>query len=177
EMHGGRIAALSGGSGRGSTFTLHLPAAADSARPAPPPLAAAATGRRVMIVDDNADAAHSLPLLLDIEGHHTLTVNSGAQAPAAAATCEPELVLLDIGLPDISGYDVAQRLRATMPDVRLIAVSGYGQASDRARSAAAGFDAHLVKPLEFDALKAALGAAPARAENAAFAAGSPAPAR
>jgi len=160
DMHGGRIAAHSAGTGQGSTFTLHLPLATDPPAAPPAPIAAPASARRVLIVDDNDDAAHSLALLLEIEGHRTLTVNSGEGALAEAPAFAPQLVLLDIGLPDISGYDVAQRLRAAMPHVRLIAVSGYGQASDRARSAAAGFDAHLVKPLELDALKAALAETP-----------------
>ena len=156
EMHGGSVSASSAGAGRGAAFTVRLPMAADvdasTAGTAPGPNAA----RRVLIVDDNDDAAQSLSLLLDIAGHRTLAVNSGRAALEVFGTFAPQVALLDIGLPDTSGYDVAQRLRALAPQVRLVAISGYGQPEDRARSALAGFDAHLVKPIDLDMLLHAL---------------------
>jgi len=111
---------------------------------------------RVLIVDDNRDAADSLAMLLQFEGRQTLCAYSGEAALQQVATFEPQLVLLDIGLPGLDGYEVARRLKADFPKLRVIALSGYGQVEDRQRSAAAGFDAHLVKPVDLDALKRAL---------------------
>jgi PAS domain S-box-containing protein len=156
ELHGGSVAASSPGVGRGATFTIRLPlveppaAVTRAAEPQPDAL------MRVLIVDDNRDAADSLALLLQFEGRQTLCVYSGEEALQAVAAFDPQLVLLDIGLPGIDGYEVARRLRAAASDLRVIALSGYGQIEDRQRSAAAGFDAHLVKPVDLDALKHAL---------------------
>jgi two-component system CheB/CheR fusion protein len=108
---------------------------------------------RVMIVDDNRDAADSLSMLLQFEGRHTLCAYSGEQALEDVAAFDPQIVLLDIGLPGLDGYEVARRLKSIAPRVHLIALSGYGQLEDRQRSAAAGFDAHMVKPVDLDALK------------------------
>jgi PAS domain S-box-containing protein len=156
ELHGGSVAASSPGVGRGATFTIRLPlveppaAVTRAAEPQPDAL------MRVLIVDDNRDAADSLALLLQFEGRQTLCVYSGEEALQVVAAFDPQLVLLDIGLPGIDGYEVARRLRAAASDLRVIALSGYGQIEDRQRSAAAGFDAHLVKPVDLDALKHAL---------------------
>jgi signal transduction histidine kinase len=150
EMHGGQVSARSEGLGRGSTFELRLPRA-----PAPAvadAVAASANGsaRRVMIVDDNVDAADSLALLLGLEGHETECSYSAAAALQRVSAFAPEVVLLDIGLPDIDGYEVARRLRA-LPGgaaITLIAITGYGQAEDRERALASGFQTHLVKPVD-----------------------------
>jgi signal transduction histidine kinase len=156
EMHGGTVVASSPGWDRGSTFALRIPIAER------PMVAAAAAPRqpdsllRVLIVDDNRDAADSLAMLLQFEGRQTLCAYSGEAALQQVATFEPQLVLLDIGLPGLDGYEVARRLKADFPKLRVIALSGYGQVEDRQRSAAAGFDAHLVKPVDLDALKRAL---------------------
>jgi signal transduction histidine kinase len=158
EMHGGSVVASSPGWDRGATLTMRIPIAE---RPA----VAAATAQqqpdsllRVLIVDDNRDAADSLAMLLQFEGRQTLCAYSGEAALQQVATFEPQLVLLDIGLPGLDGYEVARRLKADFPKLRVIALSGYGQVEDRQRSAAAGFDAHLVKPVDLDALKRALSA-------------------
>jgi CheY-like chemotaxis protein len=115
--------------------------------------------RRILVVDDNVDAAASLAMLLQLDGHATLVAHSGAEALAAVSRFAPECVFLDIGLPDLSGYDVARRL-CSMPGLeprpRLIALTGWGQEEDRARSREAGFDAHLVKPVDPADLGAAL---------------------
>jgi CheY-like chemotaxis protein/anti-sigma regulatory factor (Ser/Thr protein kinase) len=154
EMHGGTVSASSAGWERGSTFTLRIPLAESSAMPAKVPVPARADALlRVMIVDDNRDAADSLAMLLQFEGRRTLCAYSGEQALQDFAPFDPQLVLLDIGLPGLDGYEVARRLKAIAPELRVIALSGYGQLEDRQRSAAAGFDAHLVKPVDLDALK------------------------
>jgi signal transduction histidine kinase len=156
EMHGGSVVASSPGWDRGATFTMRLPIAER------PMVAAAATPQksdsllRVLIVDDNRDAADSLAMLLQFDGRQTLCAYSGEAALQQVAAFEPQLVLLDIGLPGLDGYEVARRLKADFPKLRVIALSGYGQVEDRQRSAAAGFDAHLVKPVDLEALKRAL---------------------
>lgn len=157
EMHGGSVVASSAGPGRGATFTMRLPLADRPATTAPPPAIARPDAlMRVLIVDDNRDAADSLAMLLRFEGRETLCVYSGEEALRALAPFEPQLVLLDIGLPGIDGYEVARRLKAVAPSLRVIALSGYAPLEDRQRSAAAGFDAHLVKPVDLDALKRTL---------------------
>ena len=150
EQHGGSVTARSEGVGKGSTFEIRLPLAQPPAsrraagpRPAGPP-------RRVLIVDDNSDAADSLALVLQLEGHRVETAYNGSDALARILPFDPDVVLLDIGLPQMDGYEVARRIR-TMPigeRVRLVALTGYGQAEDLERSRAAGFDAHIVKPVE-----------------------------
>lgn len=107
--------------------------------------------QRILVVDDNADAASSLAMLLELDGHATRVALSGTEALAAVADFAPDVVFLDIGLPDISGYEVARRVRA-MPDLRamprLVALTGWSRDEDRRRTAEAGFDAHLVKPVD-----------------------------
>ena len=110
------------------------------------------------MVDDNADAADSLAALLQLDGHRVRAVYSAAEALAAVRSAKPAIVLLDIGLPEMDGYQVAREIRATTHGIRLIALTGYGQAEDIARTRAAGFDAHLVKPVDFEALERAIGA-------------------
>ncbi|MFP3644500.1 response regulator [Paraburkholderia sp. SIMBA_054] len=110
--------------------------------------------RRILIVDDNADAAEALAMLLVMRGHEVETRMDGASGLAAVATFSPEIVLLDVGLPDMDGYEVARRLRESdaRRDTTLIAVTGYGLPSDRIRSVEAGFDHHLTKPVDADEL-------------------------
>jgi CheY-like chemotaxis protein len=156
EMHGGSVSASSAGWDRGATFTLRMPLAQKppvQARVAPPKPDSL---MRVLVVDDNRDAADSLAMLLQFEGPRTLCVYSGEEALQELPRFDPQLVLLDIGLPGLDGYEVARRMKATAPALRVIALSGYGQLEDRQRSAAAGFDAHLVKPVDLDALKRVL---------------------
>ena len=169
ERHGGRVRAESEGPGRGSVFTVSLPVppAADRPRNIPrlrlggSPLASPGS-RRVLVVDDNLDTAESSSLLLEIEGHDVRVAHTGPEAIEIARSFAPDVILLDIALPGMDGYAVARVLRAA-PDLahcRIIAVSGYGQAEDRHRSHEAGFDRHLVKPVEADVLREVLAEAP-----------------
>jgi CheY-like chemotaxis protein len=114
--------------------------------------------RRVLIVDDNEDAANSLALVLKLGGHETASVYSAAEALQRAAAFKPDVVLLDIGLPGMDGYEVAQRMRELpgLRAVRLVAVTGYGRSDDRLRAREAGFDDHLTKPVEFALLEQTL---------------------
>ena len=156
EMHGGSVSAHSDGLGQGCEITVRLPALAAGAAESPPATgtAAPARGCRILVVDDNRDAARSLAMLLELSGHTIATAGDGLEALAAAAAFHPDVVLLDIGMPKMDGYEVARRLRADPRGVQLVlvAVTGWGQEQDRQRAADAGFDAHLVKPLEPDAL-------------------------
>jgi CheY-like chemotaxis protein len=110
---------------------------------------------RILVVDDNEDGATMLAAFLRFDGHEVLTCLSGAEALDIVATKKPDVVLLDIGLPGMDGYEVARRIRTAFPDgaPRLVAVTGYGREEDRERARAAGFEAHLVKPVDFDALR------------------------
>jgi signal transduction histidine kinase len=160
EMHGGQVMARSDGIGRGSTFQVMLPM---SARPSiaerdAPQIKEAP--KRILIVDDNADAADSLAMLLQLDGHQTLAVYNSSDAIEQAQSFRPDIMLLDIGLPEMNGYEVARRLRSRpeLSQIRLIALTGYGQAADRAHAQAAGFDAHLMKPVEPEELTRALAA-------------------
>lgn len=158
-LHGGTVAAASEGVGKGSTFTVRLPLA--GAHPAPavgaPGAAGAGAGDtlRVLVVDDNTDAADSLGVLLEMEGHATKIAHTGQQALALAASFQPHVVFLDIGLPDVTGYDVARRLRdmPSLEDTLLVALTGWGTQDDRERTRAAGFDRHLTKPAELRAVE------------------------
>jgi PAS domain S-box-containing protein len=157
EMHGGSIKATSPGPGHGSCFVVRLPSVR---RERPTAFAAtagaAASGRtfRLLIVDDNQDSARSQAKLLHLLGHEVQAAFEGGEALRQVAAFRPEVVLLDLGLPGIDGYEVARRIRA-MPEGRgvlLVAQTGWGQDDDRKKTAAAGFDAHLVKPVDLDAL-------------------------
>ncbi|HEY3448144.1 MAG TPA: transporter substrate-binding protein [Myxococcales bacterium] len=161
EMHGGRIGARSEGPGRGSEFTVTLPLAAPAARDAPAaaegPRAGGERALRVLVVDDNADEAESLAEVVRLQGHQAQTATDGPRALVAARAFHPELVLLDIGLPNMDGYEVARRMRAGPGRApRLVAVTGYGREEDRLRARAAGFEEHLTKPVEPSALQRAL---------------------
>ena len=153
EMHGGTVMAHSAGLGHGATFTIRLPLVRE---PVQAPTILPETlkvSHRVMIVDDNQDAADVIALLLQIEGHQTLVVYSSEDALAGVVAFHPDVVLLDIGLPKLDGYEVARRMKRIVPSARLIAVSGYGQREDKKRSSDAGFEAHLVKPVDLPTLK------------------------
>ena len=162
ELHGGRIAAESAGAGCGACFTLTLPlldaAAAAALAPTSAPPLAASRRARILIVDDNEDAAQSLALMLRLEGNEVCCAADGQQALGVLDEFVPEAAVLDIGLPKMSGYELAAALRAD-PRTRstaLVALTGYGRAHDRQRALEAGFDEHLVKPVELDVLLTAL---------------------
>ncbi len=162
EQHGGRVTASSQGPGLGSTFTLHLPSAAapHAVVDTPQPVKAAqAAPLKIQLVDDNRDAAQTLAMLLELDGHHVGVSYDGQTTLALAAQQCPDVYVLDIGLPDMDGTELAQRLRAQPQHehVVMVALTGYGQASDRSRSLAAGFSHHLVKPVNYAELSKLLG--------------------
>jgi CheY-like chemotaxis protein len=152
EMHGGRVQAASDGLGRGCEFTVVLPMAStgevggdDERREQ----GVRTARRRVLVVEDDQDSAQSLAMLLQIWGHQVEVAHDGHQALEATRTFEPEIVLLDIGIPGLDGYEVAGRLRSEHgAELKLIALTGYGREDDRRRSRNAGFDRHMTKPLE-----------------------------
>jgi CheY-like chemotaxis protein/two-component sensor histidine kinase len=153
EMHGGRVEARSEGLGRGSEFLVHLPILASKPVLAPtgsPGAAPALPSRRVLVVDDNQDAAQSLATLLRIRGQEVHVAFDGPSALQAAESFGPDIIFLDIGLPGMDGYEVAQHLRKQpqLDKMLLVALTGYGQQDDRRRSHEAGFDVHLVKPAD-----------------------------
>jgi CheY-like chemotaxis protein len=153
EMHGGQVYGTSDGVGRGSTFAIRLPLAKGIPESRETSLAVTNCKRRILVVDDNKDAADSLVTLLEIEGHQVKCVYTAEAALEEVELLKPDLILLDIGLPRISGYEVAQRIKAAHPLISVVALSGYGSLEDRQRVIAAGFDAHLLKPVDFDDLK------------------------
>jgi two-component system CheB/CheR fusion protein len=163
-LHGGSVRAFSAGKGQGSEFVVRLPRLVD------PPAAACAVaesqpatgGLRILVVDDNHDAAESLALLLQIDGHEVWMAHDGPAGLEMARAKRPDAVLLDIGLPGMDGYAVARTLRrsAESGQARLIALTGYGQREDREKSSAAGFDAHLLKPVDIDLLQRLLAECP-----------------
>lgn len=159
EMHGGSVGVESGGLGEGSTFSIRLPLA-ESAHESSSVEAAAhvAKGLRVLVVDDNVDAAEALSALLELSGHSTRLVHTGSKALAAALEFAPNVVLLDIGLPELDGYEVARMLRKepTLKQPALIALTGWGTEEDRRQARNAGFDEHLVKPVDTARLTAVL---------------------
>ncbi len=163
QMHGGVVRVASAGQGKGSEFTVELPALDASAlvpRPPPPttaPRGSLAVAQRVLGVDDNVDAAEALGEALSALGYSTATAFDGPGALDAAAKEPPQVAFLDIGLPVMDGYELARRLRELLgPSVKLVALTGYGQDHDRARSLDAGFDEHLVKPVELARIEALL---------------------
>jgi CheY-like chemotaxis protein len=164
ELHGGVVSAASRGAGRGATFTIRLPLAGYSEldtstidEPLPEPV----RSMRVLVVDDNVDAANTLGELLEVLGHLPVVVHDAPAALEAVQTFTPEVAFLDIGLPVVDGYELARRLRSQpgLATITLIALTGYGQASDRERALAAGFDSHLVKPVTAARIRAVLDAA------------------
>ena len=158
ELHGGTVEGRSAGLGHGSQFLVRLPISADS--PLPPPSRSVnaspppPTARRILVVEDNMDSATSLSLLLQLSGNETYLAHDGLEAIQAAETFRPEVILLDIGLPKLSGYEVCRRIRAQSwgQAIAIVALTGWGQAEDRKQSKAAGFDGHVVKPVDHAAL-------------------------
>jgi CheY-like chemotaxis protein len=153
EMQGGAVSGSSRGAGQGSTFQISLPAIAApcgkpsaQSRPVDAPL-------RVLIVDDNEDAADSLAALLSLDGHTVRSAYSAQAAIEAASAFDADVILLDIGLPSMDGYEVASRLRATGNRSTLVALTGYGQKEDIERALNAGFNVHLAKPVQFAKLE------------------------
>ena len=151
EMHGGTVDAQSAGLGQGSMFVVRLPlvhAADDAQTHTPEDTLTAITPQRILVVDDNHDSATSMATLLQLDGHDTRVASDGVAATAEAAAWRPDVVMLDIGLPGLNGFEVARYIRAQTwgRDMVLIAVTGWGQTEDRQRSSEAGFDRHLVKP-------------------------------
>jgi CheY-like chemotaxis protein len=163
ELHGGTVTAASAGAGKGSKFTVRLPrlheSSAGFAEPEPATgLQSAPAPLKILVVDDNADAAAVLSMLLEVAGHHVLVEDGASQAMERARLESPDVCLLDIGLPDMDGNELAKRLRAQPGTARsvLIAVTGYGQEEDRKATLAAGFDHHLVKPVDVKKLASIL---------------------
>ena len=156
RMHGGTVEAHSAGADRGSEFIVRLPAAdARSASAAPEAARATTAPRRVLVIDDNNDAANALRLLLENDGHEVRVAHDGLSGLELAREYKPDYLLLDIGLPRLNGYEIAASVRGDpgLRDTTIVAITGYGQVHDRARTAAVGFDHHLTKPVEFSALQ------------------------
>ena len=160
DLHGGNIAVQSDGAGTGSTFTVRLPAVVAPAPPEEPrepaPVVPASTERRrVLVVDDNADALEALAEALVLLGYAPVTASDGPEALALIAATPPSIALLDVGLPGMDGYELAHRLRAVgdQDGLKLVALTGYGLAADRQRALAAGFDEHLVKPASLEVIQ------------------------
>jgi PAS domain S-box-containing protein len=173
EMHGGSVAARSAGLGKGSEFTVRLPLMASARSAGTAKLGnrsdrhGAAGPRRVLVVDDNFDAAQTLAMLLHLSGRETAVAHDGREAVERATDFEPDAILLDIGMPNMNGYDACRAIRATPQgrDALIVALSGYGTEDDRRKSAEAGFDAHLVKPVDPEALEQLLAGAEGRASR------------
>jgi signal transduction histidine kinase/ActR/RegA family two-component response regulator len=167
ELHGGSATGSSEGLGKGSVFTVRLPVASAAAiENEPPGRATAARGRDILLVEDNEDARDTLRILLEFAGHRVDTAADGVAGLEKALALQPEVALVDVGLPRMDGYEVARRIRAH-PGLRrpfLVALTGYGSTEDRNRAFDAGFDAHLVKPVDYDALTAMLSQAEAAIE-------------
>jgi signal transduction histidine kinase len=162
ELHGGTITATSAGVDRGSTFTVKLPLTTTPPAPAPASVSdePAARPRHILVIEDNADVGEMFrSSLTSLGGHRVEVADSGARGVEMALAMKPEVVLIDIGLPDIDGYAVARKIRAVVGDsVRLVAVTGYGQPEDKRLTREAGFDAHVVKPADYEAIARVLAA-------------------
>jgi CheY-like chemotaxis protein len=157
EMHGGSVEAYSEGPGRGSEFVVRLPVLVEKLEGAVPEPSTEPTGitaHRILVVDDNADAASSLATLLEMTGNETHAAYDGLEAVEAAEKFRPDVILLDIGLPRLNGLDACRRIREQPwgKNVLLVALTGWGQDIDRSKSKEAGFDAHMVKPVDYAAL-------------------------
>jgi len=152
ELHGGTVAAHSEGEGRGATFTIRLPlaAAASAGETAVVPPPAASRPRRVLLIEDNVDITDFIRIQLEIWGHEVSVAHDGPSGLEAALLLRPDLALVDVGLPGMDGYELARRIRVEPAgtEIRLVAMTGYGRPEDRTRALAAGFDAHLVKPVD-----------------------------
>ena len=164
RLHGGTVHAQSSGKGQGSLFTIELPApdvASEAGSPAPSgPAPSPGGSARILIADDNRDAADSLGMLLEIAGHEVTVAHSGGEALSLGRKVRPDVVILDIGMPDINGYDVARAARSEDwgRHVFMLAITGWGQAADKEKAHAAGFDRHLTKPVDPDLVEELLSA-------------------
>ena len=162
SLHGGTVSVQSEGEGKGSAFCVHLPVAADAPEDETQEDAGGPSGGqrklRIIVVDDNVDAGETLATLLEMHGHEVRTASSGQEASALATEFHPDLAFLDIGLPDMSGYELAATLRASpaLSATRLVALTGWGAAKDKEQSRRAGFDAHLTKPISIEQLQSVL---------------------
>jgi CheY-like chemotaxis protein len=159
ELHGGTVGAHSAGIGHGSEFTVRLPVLVGTLKVAPPEPTVSeltpTTARRILVVDDNQDSATTLAMLLELSGHEVHTANDGLEAVEAAGTFRPHVVLLDIGLPNLNGYEAARQIREQPwgKDMVLVALTGWGQEESRQKSRDAGFNGHLTKPVDFPSLE------------------------
>lgn len=165
QMHNGTITARSAGLGQGSTFSITLPLASYKESATTPHTAPALARLKFLLIDDNEDATNSLAMLLETVGHETTVTYRGANALAIIERNNFDVVLLDIGLPDIDGYEVAGRIRAIHKNITIVAVSGYGQTEDVRKALDAGFSGHLTKPVSLDALERTVSQLLARAEG------------
>ena len=149
-MHGGKVEAASPGLGKGSTFTVRIPVLKDQAKPSPETPAEqpgpAGSKRRILVVDDNRDSATSMAMMLELLGNEVRTAHDGMEAVTLAEQLRPQMILMDIGMPRLNGYDATRRIRKQPwgRDIAIIALTGWGQDVDRARSKKAGCDGHLV---------------------------------
>jgi len=162
ELHAGRVEAASPGPGRGSVFTVRLPALAEAPEEPGPSVAApaASSRKRILVVEDNADNREMMHILLEGSGHVIHEAGDGVSGVELAVQLEPDVILIDIGLPGIDGYQVARQIRAKLRDrTRLIALSGYGQPKDKQLAFDSGFDDHLLKPVDPARLLSVLSAA------------------
>jgi two-component system CheB/CheR fusion protein len=164
ELHGGEVSAHSDGVGKGSEFTLRLPVRPEPAAAAQPPLAPARRARRVLVIEDNEDAAETLQAALELNGHEVAVAFDGPRGLERARAFGPEAVLCDIGLPGMDGYAVARAFRsdAALRDIPLVALTGYALPEDLERARAAGFDRHLAKPPDLATLERVLSELPGR---------------
>jgi signal transduction histidine kinase len=163
EMHGGTVTAESDGDGRGSTFTVTMPVLAGDAEPAaaaPPADAPRGPGRRVLVADDNRDGAESLAMMLRLLGHEVRTANDGVAAVESAERFRPDAILMDLGMPRVNGLEATRRIRGQPwgKSIRIVALTGWGQETDRERSREAGCDGHLIKPVNLKDLETVLAA-------------------
>jgi CheY-like chemotaxis protein len=161
ELHDGTVTAASAGPGHGSEFVIRLPLAemakAAAPPPTPPPARRVAGERRVLVVDDNRDAADAIAHMMSASGFVPRVVHDGHAALAAAAELGPELALIDLGMQGMDGFELARRLRGLYPALRLIAITGFGRATDRALSSDAGFNVHIIKPVTLAELRRLVG--------------------
>jgi PAS domain S-box-containing protein len=171
ELHGGTLAATSSGPGLGSEFAVHLPLPSSDPLPAsdveandstPPAITSDLPAMRILVVDDSLDSAESLSMLLTLHGHQTFTAHDGIEAVAQAESSRPDVILLDIGLPRMNGYDACRQIREQSwgKEITVIALTGWGQDEDKRLAREAGFDGHLVKPIEHGTLMTLLGSLP-----------------
>jgi CheY-like chemotaxis protein/anti-sigma regulatory factor (Ser/Thr protein kinase) len=164
HMHGGTVAAQSDGVGKGSTFIVRLPLAGSNeghhakATQAPTLIAEHSHSQRILVVDDSPDAAQSLAMLLEIDGHEVHTASNGVEAIEQTATFQPDVIFMDVGMPVMDGMEAARRIRHSKlgSKISIVALTGWGQEADRDRTREAGMDHHLVKPVSADDLRAVL---------------------